>query len=885
MFVALFRACVHEPREKIKNFGGSSVRIIPAGSVVMTEPIVCHSNVIKGDFRRISQRPHAVLNVKKGNIDISPSAAPSAPSHEMTSPWALPPPPKKALSSIIGRTPHQSPLKPHHSFTTVKISRVISAERCQDRSTTNIGATAAHDLWSYPGSNKNDSRLVPPRTVPSTKTRSSSPVGVSESSAYPNSIPTSNLLQPLSSTVSDVVWLPPVARSPLADKAAVQHARHHYGPKSDAVYSSKTKHFKGDHIMKDAEPCQKACIYKSVDSSMSAFMTHGRSGPKSSPIYPVMERKSSTSTQHWHHDSNNPTKLRIRTSAITQTVANSRIDIKTSSNLPTCSGHHQQHDPPFYRSASRASFPIRAQSSLDSESSPFLVRRSPPLPQDRPLEADLSNSTTHFKQLSPSVPYADAAAQQSTMPSPERTPTILRTTLLSAVKSNRSPYPCPNAPATTDLVRTLDPLDHQISHDVASQSDDSHSTLGRESSAFGSNGAIPPKRVQERSPFGRYLTVEKPHDRYFSVSSHPTAPNEQNSHYSKVTETESVLARSAARRRPDRFGTSSAARPHNTNIRTNSSSTTKEEFKLTPMAVLLSLEGLKSPSHHSSHSVKYPNQDRAFIHEISPYFTVFAVFDGHGEKGHLVAQFVSSAFQKLLIDDFPSTSDHNAHYSLTTSQVFAWMKQAFTKVEIMLIKESNIDCRYSGSTASLGVRYRNSVLIGYIGDSKVAGFQFHGKKPLCLIETPDHSPASRQETMRIRKTGATVTETQLQHFSKPISRIVEAGLSLSRAFGDLAARQYGVISEPDFIQIDIPPRKIGKGKKKSSHFPLMLVVASDGFWDTIAPYEVLKGITNSQQSKQKLLNAAKQVAEYAWRRRVSAEGRADDTTVIVALLQ
>lgn len=114
-----------------------------------------------------------------------------------------------------------------------------------------------------------------------------------------------------------------------------------------------------------------------------------------------------------------------------------------------------------------------------------------------------------------------------------------------------------------------------------------------------------------------------------------------------------------------------------------------------------------------------------------------------------------------------------------------------------------------------------------------------------------------------------------------------AGLSVSRAFGDMAARPYGLISEPDFVQIEIPEIKAPHRpmKKSQPHFPLMLIVASDGLWDTISPYEILDFVSNAQQPQDKLFESLRQIAEVAWRRRLAAEGRSDDTTAIVALLQ
>eukprot|EP01057_Protomagalhaensia_wolfi_P002708 Protomagalhaensia_wolfi_Nauph_80__2707@NODE_283_length_2935_cov_10_010704_g211_i0_p1_GENE_NODE_283_length_2935_cov_10_010704_g211_i0NODE_283_length_2935_cov_10_010704_g211_i0_p1_ORF_typecomplete_len594_score104_10PP2C/PF00481_21/1_4e42PP2C_2/PF13672_6/1_5e14SpoIIE/PF07228_12/40SpoIIE/PF07228_12/0_026_NODE_283_length_2935_cov_10_010704_g211_i02582039 len=312
---------------------------------------------------------------------------------------------------------------------------------------------------------------------------------------------------------------------------------------------------------------------------------------------------------------------------------------------------------------------------------------------------------------------------------------------------------------------------------------------------------------------------------------------------------------------------------------------TADTPRATPMAVLLSLEGFKVSAEGTKVHV---NQDRSFIHEVAPNLTVFAVFDGHGDHGHEVAQFVSQSFQQQLAMDFPRPTNAqellNMSKSITEAQILTWLRKSFTEIDRRLVESSGIDCVYSGCTASVALRFDNTIIVAYVGDSKVAGFQFNGKKPYCLVETPEHSPASKNEYRRIRQLGATVTEQYYQYFSKSISRIVEAGLSVSRSFGDIAARPYGLISEPDFVQFKIPPKTKPRPGRKS-YFPLMLVVASDGLWDTISPYEILDFVSNAQQSKDKLFESLKEIAEVAWRRRLAAEGRSDDTTAIIALLQ
>ncbi|EZG45536.1 protein phosphatase 2C [Gregarina niphandrodes] len=152
------------------------------------------------------------------------------------------------------------------------------------------------------------------------------------------------------------------------------------------------------------------------------------------------------------------------------------------------------------------------------------------------------------------------------------------------------------------------------------------------------------------------------------------------------------------------------------------------------------------------------------------------------------------------------------------------------------------------------------------------------------METPEHNPGCPGEAERIRSVGSSISIVNVPFFTKPISRIVEAGLSVSRSFGDLAARQYGVTAIPDLIQIEIQPQQPASGNT-GNRYPILLVLASDGLWDTATYLDLLEHIHNTPQSQQKLLAKTRKLAEIAWRRRIAAEGRADDTTIIAALLR
>eukprot|EP00914_Ancora_sagittata_P010316 GHVO01019925.1.p1 GENE.GHVO01019925.1~~GHVO01019925.1.p1 ORF type:complete len:220 (+),score=31.57 GHVO01019925.1:54-713(+) len=207
------------------------------------------------------------------------------------------------------------------------------------------------------------------------------------------------------------------------------------------------------------------------------------------------------------------------------------------------------------------------------------------------------------------------------------------------------------------------------------------------------------------------------------------------------------------------------------------------------------------------------------------------------------------------------------------------------QIDMTLMEDESVDMTYSGCTASVALRYNSTVYVGYVGDSKVVGFHFKKNRAVRVMETPEHNPANAIESERIKSTGARISECFYRHLNKNVSRIVQAGISVSRAFGDTEARKFGLICDPDFVKFQIGQDSDDGDSFNNVHYRLILVVASDGLWDTFEPQEVLKYNTNAVgQSEEVLVNSLHKMVEIAWRRRIDAEGRADDTTAVIALL-
>ncbi|KAH0482611.1 MAG: hypothetical protein KVP17_002455, partial [Porospora cf. gigantea B] len=295
-----------------------------------------------------------------------------------------------------------------------------------------------------------------------------------------------------------------------------------------------------------------------------------------------------------------------------------------------------------------------------------------------------------------------------------------------------------------------------------------------------------------------------------------------------------------------------------------------------PIAALVGLEGYKDAK--IGRPAPAGGQDRGFIIEVCPVLTVFGIFDGHGANGHHVAELVSTTFQREVDRCWPSREASLDYENLQPRRILSWIKHTFKTADETLAR-STINAEFSGCTASVAVRHKRDVFVGYVGDSKTVSLHFRGTKARRVIETPDHNPASPLERERIEAAGSSVQETFFDHLRKPVSRIQHAGLCVSRSFGDMHARQFGVISEPEFVQFSPEAPK-----SEDTAFGVMLVLASDGLWDTLEPQEVPRFVSNRRQTKDELVEDVKVMTETAWRRRLTAEGRSDDTTVIVALI-
>ena len=144
----------------------------------------------------------------------------------------------------------------------------------------------------------------------------------------------------------------------------------------------------------------------------------------------------------------------------------------------------------------------------------------------------------------------------------------------------------------------------------------------------------------------------------------------------------------------------------------------------------------------------------------------------------------------------------------------------------LLKKRSGEEPRYfdislSGTTATLVIQLPRKLIIGYVGDSKVALQQIEKytltKKD--FLTDYNHTPDKHEEKIRIYNNRGELRQSITEKVQKIYVRArMFPGLTITRSLGDLLAHQIGVTSEPHIKIHDIT---------QADRF---MTIATDGVW-------------------------------------------------------
>jgi protein phosphatase 2C family protein 2/3 len=228
------------------------------------------------------------------------------------------------------------------------------------------------------------------------------------------------------------------------------------------------------------------------------------------------------------------------------------------------------------------------------------------------------------------------------------------------------------------------------------------------------------------------------------------------------------------------------------------------------------------------------------------------VFDG--TSGHEASDFVSKHIDEYFcktseVKEVLHLSKAKKNIDPVTETVAMLLNRAliktFRRVDrdlITLCEEKELN--YVASTGVTAVLWKNLLTIAHIGDSRACIFkkipssssspEEEGDDYIAEWLTVDHKPNSPNELSRIRKAGGILSYKGNKPYMREGDYLARQAdgerpkqLNYSRAFGAKNLKKFGLISEPELNHFKLTDEDV------------LVVLASDGLWDTFDPATVL----------------------------------------------
>ena len=282
------------------------------------------------------------------------------------------------------------------------------------------------------------------------------------------------------------------------------------------------------------------------------------------------------------------------------------------------------------------------------------------------------------------------------------------------------------------------------------------------------------------------------------------------------------------------------------------------------------------------------NQDSYLIKEniFNENFSIYGVFDGHGDNGHLISKYISESMNEYFnnkLNYFLTEEDKENLFTENITNIFlknytTILKNTSQKIDEDLNTSITYDISQSGTTSVMLFLLNDQLICSNIGDSQCFIFNCDSED-LWTFEALSfpHLASDEKEQKRILEQGGEIHPYYEQNgiFEGP-DRIyaknkVYPGLVMSRTFGDLEAKKIGVISEPDIII-----KKIDSNAK-------YIVLGSDGLWDMVKPYDVIR-IVRPFFNKGDIEGACQTLMKKAKQQWDKGEDERDDITFIVVFI-
>lgn len=283
---------------------------------------------------------------------------------------------------------------------------------------------------------------------------------------------------------------------------------------------------------------------------------------------------------------------------------------------------------------------------------------------------------------------------------------------------------------------------------------------------------------------------------------------------------------------------------------------------------VINTKGQKSPGDNA------PGQDNFSVAHLDNDWQVICCMDGHGPGGEW-----PSTRSVRTVPFFLQTGGGST--MLQQGNVEAALLHAFRKAEADLeytAYKDNVDLQVAGCTAVCCCYQpkKNTVWVATAGDSRVMLIE-PGQG--AVRQTIDHKPSLPEEKKRVEQLGCDVKITTYDDgWVEERINIKDRdypGISMTRSFGDLLVKDYGVIAEPEVVEWNMD------GLKRP-----YLFAASDGVWEFLETQEVASILLDAIARGDPLDKACKEVlktSRSAWQR--NEDTYCDDITMVLLPLQ
>mmetsp|Transcript_70647 Transcript_70647/g.187433 ORF Transcript_70647/g.187433 Transcript_70647/m.187433 type:complete len:392 (-) Transcript_70647:634-1809(-) len=264
------------------------------------------------------------------------------------------------------------------------------------------------------------------------------------------------------------------------------------------------------------------------------------------------------------------------------------------------------------------------------------------------------------------------------------------------------------------------------------------------------------------------------------------------------------------------------------------------------------------------------NQDSWFVLRVEGErpCSIYAVFDGHGQNGHEVSNFVKENLPKLIVKD----------PRFMTDQTDEMLVDCFKKMQRLIASSDRMknSARLSGTTCTLAIHdiQKDKITVAHVADSRAVLSKRCGQKCGGVQLTRDHKPVLPDERKRIESGGGRVVFDGYENHRVYAKDSRFPGLNMSRCLGDLMGHsECGLSCEPEVMVRELSAEDVA------------LLICSDGVWEFITPDEAVGIVSEFEPAK--AMAAAERLAKEAWDRWIQEEGGSvvDDITVLFVHLK